>query len=199
MYPRPDGRGIPGRSALVGCGLAAVLMYVAGATGSGAPERAVQLWDVRTPRVVVRKSARKLYLFDGTRLVRVYPIDLGAQPTGTKQFGADRRTPEGVFRVVSRNADSPYHRFLGISYPDEGAILRGLASGLISTGQAAALLDAHRRGRPPNWTTALGGGIGIHGHRKGYDWTGGCIALSDEHVEELFRVLRLGDPVEILP
>ena len=49
------------------------------------------------------------------------------------------------------------------------------------------------------WTTSLGGGLGIHGHGAGSDWTAGCVALDDHDVEELFNVLRLGDPVEILP
>jgi len=166
----------------------------------------------------------------------------------------DGRTPEGRFRVVTRNVNSPYHRFLGISYPDLGAIDRGLKEGLITPGEADSLRRAHDLGICPDWNTSLGGGIGIHGGRRGNfaednfaqgnfvegnfvegnfaednfaqgnfvegnfvegnfvkgnfaqgnfvegeDWTGGCIALGDEDVEELFNVLRLGDTVEILP
>jgi lipoprotein-anchoring transpeptidase ErfK/SrfK len=70
---------------------------------------------------------------------------------------------------------------------------------LISGGQAVSLLQAIAADQRPDWDTPLGGGIGIHGHREGTDWTAGCIALSDEHVEELFQVLRIGDPIEILP
>ena len=151
------------------------------------------------PRVVVLKSARLLHLFDGDRLIRTYPVDLGQQPQGTKQIGVDRKTPEGRFRIVHQNPVSPYARFLGLDYPDESAIESGLSEGLISVGQAESLRAALRRGERPDWTTALGGGVGIHGRRRGDDWTGGCIAISDENMEELFRVLRIGDPVEILP
>ncbi len=151
------------------------------------------------PRVVVLKGKRTLHLFDGDRLVRSYPIDLGVLPVGPKRRKGDRRTPIGAFRVVTKNADSAYHRFLGIDYPDLGTARWGLARGLISLGEAASIRQALGVGRCPDWGTALGGGIGIHGRRIGRDWTGGCIALADRHVEELFCVLRIGDPVEILP
>lgn len=151
------------------------------------------------PRVTVLKSRRLLHLFDNDQLVRTYPIDLGLAPEGPKHRAGDGRTPLGKFRVVTKNARSPYHQFIGIDYPDNAAADWGLASGLISPGEAASIRRALESGDCPDWGTALGGGIGIHGRRMGRDWTGGCIALSDEHMEELFDVLRIGDPIEILP
>jgi murein L,D-transpeptidase YafK len=175
-----------------------------GAAGMGA---FVARWDdggtapvmLEEPHVVVLKARRVLHLFDGDRLVRSYPIDLGTAPLGTKRRKDDGRTPLGLFRVVSKRADSEYHRFLGINYPSGPAVEWGLAKGLVSPGEAVAIRAALANGRCPSWTTALGGGVGIHGRRIGRDWTGGCIALSDCNVEELFSVLRIGDPVEILP
>ncbi len=155
--------------------------------------------SVKTPRVVILKSKRTLHLFDGGALVRTYPIDLGVAPVGQKRRQGDGRTPTGTFRVVTKNANSRYYRFIGIDYPNKPAVRWGLARGLISPGEAASIKDGLSKGRCPDWGTALGGGIGIHGRRKGRDWTAGCIALSDEHVEELFSILRAGDPVEILP
>lgn len=185
--------------ALVACAVACL------AAGRGAPAYSRSMADdpspitLANPRIVVLKSARLLHLFDGPRLVRTYPVDLGRQPYGTKRLGLDQKTPEGQFRIVSKNAQSPYHRFLGFDFPGEDAIASGLAQGLISEGEARALRSAHELGQRPNWMTNLGGGVGIHGRRKGGDWTGGCLALADQHVEELFEVLRIGDPVEILP
>ncbi len=168
----------------------------AGGTRPGGPANSITL---AAPRVVVLKGKRTLHLFDGDRLVRSYAIDLGGLPVGPKRRKGDRRTPIGAFRVVTKNAGSPYHRFLGIDYPDLGTTWWGLARGLISLGEAASIRKALGAGRCPDWGTALGGGIGIHGRRIGSDWTGGCIAMSDRHVEELFSVLRIGDLVEILP
>lgn len=167
--------------------------------GSGVQPERDPVLAVASPRVVVMKSSRVLHLFDGESLVRTYAIDLGVAPLGPKRRREDGRTPEGRFRAVIKKADSPYHRFIGIDYPDLPTTQWGLERGLVSPGEAAAIRRALADQRCPDWGTGLGGGIGIHGRRVGRDWTGGCIALSDEHIEELFSVLRIGDPVEILP
>ena len=167
--------------------------------GGGGDRGSPTVLALRAPRLVVLKSRRALHLFEGERLIRTYPIDLGVDPHGPKLRDGDGRTPEGSYRVAAKNAQSPYHRFVGINYPNAEDVARGLGRGLLSPGQAASIVDALRNGRCPDLTTALGGGIGIHGGRAGCDWTAGCMALSDEHVEELFAVLRIGDPVEILP
>lgn len=177
--------------------LVGVLVVVA--TLVGIPRLAANSVSLEDPRVVVIKGKRLLHLFDGDRLVRSYPIDLGLDPATDKVCKGDNRTPLGRFRVVSKNPDSPYHRFLGIDYPNESAVVRGLDSGLISPGEAASIRDSLQRGQRPDWRTELGGGVGIHGRRRGSDWTAGCVALDNESIDELFDVLRIGDAVEILP
>lgn len=154
---------------------------------------------VQHPRVIVLKSKRTLHLFDGDRLVRTYPVALGYQPTGQKHHAGDGCTPEGWFRICSRNPQSKYHRFLGLDYPDPRAAQNGLREGLITFGEFRDIIAAHAQQRCPSWSTGLGGGIGLHGHGTAGDWTAGCIALDDADIEELFGVLRVGDVVEILP
>ncbi len=195
-------RGITRRRALVafGASLAAVAIVVsAGSIGAGGSNAESTEIKLVSPRVVVLKSQRIMHLFDGDALARTYPIDLGTSPVGQKLHKGDGRTPVGTFHVVTKNAASPFHRFLGLDYPGAAALERGLRLGLISTGEAAGIRRALAEGRCPDWGTALGGGIGIHGRRRGEDWTAGCIALADADVEELFSVLRVGDVVEILP
>jgi len=165
------------------------------------PPVALSLGD---PHVVVIKSKRRLYLFDGPALIRTYAIGLGPQPAGAKRRLGDGRTPEGTYRICTKKRESEHYRFLGLSYPDAEDARFGLAAGLLTTGEAQAILEAGAQGRCPPWTTPLGGGIGLHGggarRADGYlDWTAGCIALDDADVSELFDVLRLGDLVEILP
>lgn len=177
-----------------------VMYFVRGASGGAEARDSVsRCLDVTHPRVVVLKSKRRLHLFDGDQLVRIYPIGLGSEPIGQKVKRDDGRTPEGRFTVCTKNAASKYHRFLGISYPDATAARRGLRDGLISYGEFSEIVAAQQSGRCPSWTTPLGGGIGLHGSGAGSDWTAGCIALADEDVEELFAVLRLGDTIEVLP
>lgn len=154
---------------------------------------------MQSPRLVVLKSKRQLHLFDGEKLVRTYKIDLGVLPMGQKHHQGDGRTPTGMFHIVTMNPNSPYHRFLGINYPNQQVTLDALNQGLISAGEAASIHSAIQEGRCPNWATVLGGGIGLHGGFKGEDWTGGCVAIADKGIDELFAVMRIGDPVEILP
>lgn len=167
--------------------------HLRGADGHGEPP------TLKAPHVVILKSKRTLYLYDGDRLIRTYPVDLGRRPVGDKRMAGDGRTPLGIFRIVSRNPNSSYCRFLGLDYPHEPAVRRGLKWGLVSPDEAIGILDALAEERCPNWGTELGGGVGLHGQYRGFDWTAGCVALADEHIIELFNVLREGDTVEILP
>lgn len=182
-----------------GAALLTVWAVAAAMSGASPMRRDPQRLDLVNPRVVVLKSHRRLYLFDGTTLVRTYRVALGFAPVGQKRRQGDGCTPEGVFRVCTKNGQSKYHRFLGIGYPDVAAAQRGLRSGLISPGEYGEIVSAQAQNRCPSWTTALGGGVGLHGHGSAGDWTAGCIALSDRDIDELFGVLRLGDTVEVLP
>lgn len=179
------------------CGFTVLAAYGPGRGSMGEGPLVINLTE---PRVVILKSRRVLHLFDGEQLVRSYPIDLGLAPIGDKRLAGDGRTPEGLFRIVTKNPASPFHRFLGIDYPHADAVKHGLASGLITLGEAAAILKELQTGVCPDWSTSLGGGLGIHGAGgRGFDWTAGCVALADSHSTELFDALRIGDSVEILP
>jgi murein L,D-transpeptidase YafK len=182
--------------------IAAALVGTAGTIAQSVDDAIRTLPDalvVDNPKIFVIKSTRKLYLFDGDHLVRSYSVSLGSEAVGQKNRAGDGRTPEGLFRICTKNALSPNHRFLGINYPDQSAIVRGASTGLVSEGEALAIVTALRENRCPPWTTALGGGLGFHGTGSALQETAGCIGLLDRDIEELFSVLRMGDPVEILP
>lgn len=134
--------------------------------------------------VVVQKTNHTMTLFDHGRVVRRYSVSLGSD-LGPKQKKGDGRTPEGRYVIDSRNAASRYHRALHISYPN-----------------AADRRNARRRGVDP------GGDIMIHGRPNGWrgrlmnlagDWTLGCIAVTDEEIEEVWRLVSNGTPIEIRP
>lgn len=184
---------------LLACLAAWALGSILAGTSARADDSLRRAHSFRAPKVVVIKHERVLHLFDGAELIKSYPIALGKQPEGAKLYKNDNRTPEGLFRICTRNDRSRYHRFLGISYPDAQAVGRGIELGLISNGQAAAIRDALAEGRRPDWDTALGGAVGLHGGGTDSDWTAGCVALSNADIEEVFGVLSLGDPVEIRP
>jgi murein L,D-transpeptidase YafK len=137
-------------------------------------------------RVVVWKSKRQLELYASGRLLKRYPVSLGRNPAGPKLQEGDKRTPEGVYAVESHNPHSSFHKALKVSYPSP-----------------ADRLAAAKRGVAP------GGDIMIHGLRNGLgfigrlhrrlDWTAGCIAVTNPEIEEIYRVVADGTPIEIHP
>ena len=136
--------------------------------------------------IVVEKGVRKLSLFYKGVQVRAYGVALGRNPIGDKVSQGDGRTPEGVFRIESRNSNSKYHLALRISYPDVVHQMRSEALGMTA-----------------------GGDIMIHGLPRGYEqagaahrdnnWTEGCVAVTNQEIEEIWRMVKDGTPIEIKP
>lgn len=153
-------------------------------------------WPPPDVRLTLEKPTRALTIWSGSVALKRYRVGLG-EPEGDKVRQGDLRTPEGPLRIVTRNRNSQFHRFLGINYPTAEDADRGLAEGLITAGQAAGIRAAERAGRAPNWSTALGGAVGIHGGGGSIDWTLGCIAVENAEIDELWEVVPVGTPLEV--
>jgi len=154
---------------------------------------------IENPRLVVKKDARALEVFDGEKLLKTYRIALGFAPVGDKEVEGDGKTPLGEFYVFTKNPQSRFYLSLGLSYPSIDDAERGLREKLISPEEYAAILEAVREKRMPPQNTALGGEIYIHGGGASTDWTWGCAALENEEMKELFETIPVGAPVTILP
>lgn len=130
--------------------------------------------------IVAWKERRRMVLMHNETILRDYHIELGFTPQGHKQFEGDGKTPEGFYWVDRKNARSRYHLSVGVSYPND---------------QDRAY--AHAQGRSP------GGDIFFHGtprrYRNATDWTAGCMAITNEEVEEMYAMVALGTPMMILP
>lgn len=151
------------------------------------------------PELRVFKAAHRLELWASGKRIKAYKVGLGHRGLADKRISGDHLTPEGRYYLCSRNAQSAYHLFLGISYPNETAARRGLEAGLISGREHRAIMAANRRRACPPWNTRLGGTVGIHGHGSGSDWTWGCVALENAEVDELWVSCPLGTPIQIYP
>ncbi len=151
-------------------------------------------------KIVVSKSQRSLtaYGADG-RVLRVFPVIVGREPTGTKEREGDERTPEGEYYVCFKNPQSRFHLSLGLSYPSLADAERGLEAGMIGSAEYREIAEAHAARRIPPWKTSLGGEIFIHGEMGERGGTAGCVAVSDQAMEELFPQVDLGTPVLIEP
>lgn len=156
-------------------------------------------FPLRQPSVEIHKAQRVLRLYEGRRLLAEFPIALGSRPQGDKEREGDRKTPEGNFYICEKHYSPRFYLFLGLSYPDPDDAKRGKLAGLIDESQYRAILKAHREGTCPPWDTPLGGAIGIHGGGTHRDWTLGCIAVDNAHIELLYALLPVGTKVRIEP
>ena len=136
--------------------------------------------------MVVEKQAHRLTLFRDGKPMRTFLIALGGSPVGDKLRAGDRRTPEGLFYIDARQPHSSYHLALHISYPDAAHRARATAVGAQPGG------DIMIHGLP-NGLGAAGASHRLH------DWTNGCVALTDEEIEQIWSVVPIGTPVEIKP
>ena len=165
--------------------IAGIAVALVASCGGGDSSKSSKMKGYSGPpvtQVVVKKGERKLYLVSGKTAVKSYQINLGNQPVGDKQYEGDGKTPEGLYFIDRFNPNSRYHLSVGISYPSAQDVAQAAALGL----------------RP-------GGDIFVHGlgpegrALNKADWTAGCIAVTDEEIEEIFAMLRPGVPVFIYP
>jgi murein L,D-transpeptidase YafK len=136
--------------------------------------------------IVVEKAKRTLTLFSGGIAARTYKIALGLQPTGDKVKKGDNRTPEGTFFIDFKNAQSKYHEALHISYPDAAHAARAASLGVQPGG------DIMIHGLPPRYAS-------IGAQHSQWDWTEGCIAVTDKEIEEIFAATPTGALIHIKP
>jgi murein L,D-transpeptidase YafK len=149
------------------------------------PEQSTGLAD----RVVVKKGERKLTLYSGSQVLREYRVNLGDSPVGHKFREGDERTPVGDYVLDWRNPNSQYHKSIHVSYPNEQDKAFARAMGYPSPG---GMIMIHGR---PNWLSSER--VAQEYDRR--DWTNGCIAVKNHEMDEIWRLVRDGTPIRILP
>lgn len=152
----------------------------------------INLYTVRkdSMMIYISKSSYMLQVRYRGRIIRAYKAVFGPNPLQNKLMEGDRNTPEGVFRIASKNGASKYDKFMGLNYPNDSALMR------FNKMKSSGALPASAR---------IGGDVGIHGIWPGGDdmiqlgigWTDGCIALKNKDIEELFSMINVGTKVVI--
>lgn len=165
--------------------LATTLTFVI-AVGSPIIPRETVYRIIEADSLVVMKSLKELRVYIDGPVDRVYCIGLGANANGHKLHRGDRRTPEGLYTIDWRNSESDFYKALHISYPNDADKARA----------------RKRRVHP-------GDNIMIHGRPneaatlEAFDWVGnwtdGCIAVDNSHMDELWSLVPDGCPIRILP
>ena len=115
-----------------------------------------------------------------------YKVALGSEPVGPKEQRGDHKTPEGVYAVDAKVAQSEFHRALHLSYPSAADRERARKMGVSPGGD----VEIHGLGAKWGWVGAA--------HQE-YDWTDGCVAVTNQEIDEIWPLVAVGTPVEIRP
>lgn len=173
--------------------LACLLLLVTGLASAG------EIW------VDVDTDQRTLSVLDGSEIVLAFAnIAVGRNGVSAGKSAHDRKTPLGTYHVRRINNASRFQLFFALDYPTPEQAADAYRSHRISAAELEAIYRAHERGEEPPFDTPLGGNIGIHGIGNGdprihedFNWTDGCVALTNEQVEELEKWVQPGTVVVI--
>ncbi len=148
----------------------------------GKPSKFKSYNGPQVTQILVDKTARKMWLLHGTKVLKSYKIDLGFAPAGHKFQEGDGRTPEGIYRINRRNPNSSYHLSLGINYPNNQDRAKARAAGV-----------------SPGGDIFIHGGPVLRKNRKKADWTAGCISVTNKQMEEIYAMVKDGTPILVKP
>lgn len=154
------------------------------------------LVDIKSHKIEVKKGEQTLDVLQG--------ISIGRKGAGLKSRRGDDITPQGNYRIGWVGGESHFRKFFGLTYPSVQDAEIALKRGIISQQDYYSITAAHQFNQVPPQNTPLGGQIGIHGLGAGdervhqiFDWTHGCIALTNEQIDHLSQWLDTGTVVKI--
>lgn len=169
----------------IGYGLAIMTSTSVIAAESNSENKQAMLNNIVVDKVFVDKSARTLQLLSDNKMIKTYHIALGGNPIGHKQQQGDQRTPVGSYTLDYKNEKSKFYRSIHVSYPNTTDKARAKSRGV-----------------------SAGGDIMIHGQKNGFgalgllnqqrDWTEGCIAVTNDEMDEIMAAVKVGTPIEIV-
>ena len=163
------------------------------------------LGDSQDIWVLVETEPRVLKVMQGTDELEIFPrVAIGLHGADVEKAHGDKKTPLGEYRIGWVNDNSKFHRFLGLTYPNIDNAKRAYRDGLISEETVRSIMRAEMEEDIPPQNTPLGGQIGIHGLgvadrqiHEAFDWTSGCIALTNQEIDRLSKWIRKGTLVVI--
>ena len=134
--------------------------------------------------IIVYKADRKLELRSDNNVIKTYRIALGKNPIGHKKRQGDNKTPEGTYKISGKNPNSKFHKSLRISYPNEQDILCA-KNNCVNPGSDIMI---HGLDKKSSW---------IGKAHVARDWTQGCIAVSNDEMDEIYRTIKVGATIQI--
>lgn len=157
--------------------------------------------------VEISKSERAMSVLQNGKVIKQYRISHGSGGKGAKIRRGDKKTPTGTYRAINFKSNSKFHFFIQLNYPNPLDAWRGYRNEFISAAEFKQIILAYTRDNLPPQNTGLGGYIGIHGIglttaeknrlHEDHNWTEGCIAVTNEEINELRQYITRGTTVVI--
>jgi len=158
-------------------------------------------------QVVISKSDKELTIIQGDKTIIQFDIALGKGGRGTKRKLGDNKTPIGIYKITNFKANSKFHYFMQLDYPNMLDAWYGYKNDIITAREFKRIAHAIKDKKRPPQNTALGGYIGIHGLgqsnreklkiHSSFNWTEGCIALKNNEITALRQYVSIGTRVTI--
>jgi murein L,D-transpeptidase YafK len=139
----------------------------------------------KADKVVVNKSESKLYVMKKGKPLKTYNVAFGTDPVGHKEREGDGRTPEGEYLLDFKNSKSKFYKSIRVSYPNAYDIAKATALGFNPGG------DIMIHGQPNGKEASTKA-------RQRFNWTQGCIAVTNKEMDEIWHLIDVGTPIEIL-
>ncbi|CAA0104703.1 Uncharacterised protein [Halioglobus japonicus] len=146
-----------------------------------------------------------LMVMEGDHPLQVFEnIAIGSNGPTLVRLRDDGTTPLGEFTITEIRPSERFEMFMAFNYPNLEHTERAFLDERIDISEYRALRYDLDRGLPPPQNTRLGGQLGIHGLGAGdikvhetVNWTEGCIALTNEQLEELAKWVVVGTRVVV--
>ena len=165
------------------------------------------LGDLKNVSLVVDRKTYTLSIYEDEILVKSYRASFGRMINRPKIKAGDGATPVGEYRICSIDTAVIYYKFFKINYPSLNDAVEALKKGWISQREFNDIKFQYYYENCTQFHRILGGNIGIHGIGRFnyilknlpfvFNWTDGSIALSDEDIDELYSIIKVGTKVVI--
>jgi murein L,D-transpeptidase YafK len=157
--------------------------------------------------VIISRSSQELKIMDGEQIVKQFHVAYGKGGKGAKRVLGDEKTPLGVYKIIKFKGDSQFHYFMHLDYPNLLDAWYGYKNKVITATEFKNITTAIKNNNIPPQNTKLGGYIGIHGlgdttdqklaiHNE-INWTQGCIAMTNDEINDLKKYVGIGTRVII--
>jgi murein L,D-transpeptidase YafK len=163
-----------------------------------------QLGDIY---LLIDRRNYRIELYSDKLLIKTYKAAFGKSSSTIKTSGSDNVTPIGEYKICSKDTLTKYHKFIHLNYPNDLDAGEALRRGYVNKDEFASIMLAFNKNECPPKETKLGNDIGIHGIGTYnaifknlpfiFNWTNGSIAVSNENIDELYNIVKVGTAVKI--